>query len=430
MAVIGDQQQGMPPEKGAGLLEALVAFGVLGIVAVSVSHFYANNQRLQHKMRVRSVQETIAADVEAKLKSATSIYISLLSSSNKDLLQCIEGVGTGCSSKLTTVPTIPTDRNKFALLYPTGANQYQAISSVPGKSVYYNTKGQVGCTASDRLCIFEVETFFYATCPISDDKSPLVAAPSTCNNGNGAAQIHLGYEVKQTKPYNASGVDVTNPSIPKRTKFFSLTGHEILAVGGNNDCNQGAAITGYSYTGKPICQCRQPFIQAVQNGTQLSNRRGPLCNPTTDDLLDCADGEVYVGLQADGTPRCEPFSSAYDCYEVGGSLDSKIDDYYQGGGDCGSDYWLAGHVRENCRFYCAMGGGGGICGVDEDKEKRTDYIHRERDIDGLGDIQGEDRNRLEAILAPGASLSDSKIRFKDSFVCHTSKYTCCRPVAQ
>ncbi len=448
-------------QKGSTLIEVLTAFAVLGIVAVGVAQFYGQANQVKQKMRIRAIQESIAKDVENKLRTPSAIYMSLLHRDNLPLLQCLEGVGSGCTKTLTTPPARKNPRyNFFALVYPTSLSTFDPISSATAKSIYYSITGERGCKKEDNACIFEVKTFYYTVCPIkAASKTILVSsAPSECQDG--AEEIKLAYRVTQVKDFKVNRDVLVSklPEIPESINFSTITAREIFGPQVNMACNQGAVIVGYDKTGKVRCECRQPYVVAPVPG----NRKGPLCNLTEIESFKCAEGQVYKGLNAQGTANCVALEDAYDCKSFCGTwrVDTQAGactkenyDRYFAEPTCGPDYWVSMTRRRNCKFACAVGKGGGSCNADEHEDAvnadslylgdlrdvaAPSHVYQSVGINEPDELDSTYKNQIVSLMKPGETwntgTSDKDPRkasispkVRHAYVCDFVEFRCCKP---
>src|SRR4051812_37542575 len=77
-------------ESGATLIEVTMAIGIVGIVAAGMAQFYTNSIRAQRQAKARAAMQFVAQDIENKMKSPSSIYLSLLNlPKNKNLNPCV-----------------------------------------------------------------------------------------------------------------------------------------------------------------------------------------------------------------------------------------------------------------------------------------------------------------------------------------------------
>tara|TARA_A100001015_G_scaffold274618_1_gene331156 strand:- start:365 stop:1576 length:1212 start_codon:yes stop_codon:yes gene_type:complete len=400
----------------------MVSVGIIGTAAYGVTRFHENTAKTRQRIGLRSVQESIANDVENKLQTPTAIYISLFNTDNKDLINCVIGTEKECSGKHTRIPKSDNDRNYFTLMYPTSEATSEAMSG----DIYYSNRGKRNCKPKDPTCIFQVKTFFYATCPegveiIADAFATKTGErPSKCQR---AEEIHLGYRVIQKKLYSGSERTKKSsqskqsgkvlPPIPKHVYYYTIPIAQILGPKLNSKCNPGAIVSGYDGSGEATCLCTSPYVPSGDY-----NARGEVCAEVTMEELTCPPGEVFRGLDELGLPLCFNQEDAYDCQIKEGA------EFWNSDGGCGSEYWIRLHQRSQCAIHCTIGKGGGSCNADEangegyasiklniemlEKEDRESLMHTAKD---KGDVRGREFDGL----------------VKQGFFCEQNIIKCCRP---
>ncbi len=418
---------------GVTLLEVLVSMGLLSIIAISMSQFFGSTSKSQRRARIKTVYEYIGRDLDNKIRSSNTIYLSLLSplsdtigTPNSELIQCVLGSGTGCTTDLQTYN--PAKKNFFTLVYPKTQNLAGAAAGTDRRPIFYDTQGlpedmpNSYCkNHNDVNCVFQAKAFFYATCPDSPsctsgvitcenlDTHPSCSSGSrapTCSNGApakcidltgnevgppvcqststpctlGAAQVHIAYEVSQFKHFANLGSDfkalphsaalTTDAAKPR---FFTHQIKDVLGSENSTSCNPGAIIIGFNSNGTPKCKCSLPYVQ--RSVFPLTNQRGEICRMTLADDLTCPDGEVFRGLNPDGTAHCLPLDQAYECKTISSprpwqpvgsqvfgaiSCSSPGDSELGAGGSIppddpnGVSYWVQNDYRVDCKFWCTM----------------------------------------------------------------------------
>ncbi len=396
-------------EKGTSLLEVLVAFSILAIALVGVTYFYQHAAVAKKHIRTQAAQEALAHDIRSKLQTSSALYASLLDPANTALIRCVVGVEDGCTEALTSLPQTEADRNLFTLHHATDASTSEVISSI-----YYSDIGKRNCDPAASNCIFKVETFFYALCPIGED--PALGHPSACKNG--AQEVRLGYSVSQVK---AQAGEALLPTLPRLVQFYPLAVLDILGIHRNATCNPGAVATGYSETGEMSCSCKLPYITS----TLMPNRNGPLCSLLPEPSYVCKEGLIYHGLDENGVPICKSFSDSYACITLSG------DEFEASNGTCGDGYWIQGYTRGTCSFYCVVGAEGGACNSWETSEG-TDtrvsggYLQKSFNSNGWGRTE---KGQVTPMLKPGQTLrigSAASNLVKNGMVCTGGSISCCQ----
>lgn len=444
---------------GMSLVEVMVAAAIFGVlVTVSAQFFgYSRNEKL--KLRARFAMEHLANDVEDKLRAPSSIYLSTLAASdNGNFIKCLLGTADGCTPELTRFD--PANPKRFALAYTVTANTLSLMSSGDVNRIGYTINGSRCDSARcwspsshckpEAQCVFTVDTFFYATCPVDDLADP-VCGPCKC----GPEQIHTTYRVSQIPGTLPQLGTAGFPPIPKTQHFTTLTAAQIFGPTSNSSCNLGATIGGYDVKGHAKCQCAQPYIP-----TGAINRRGPTCRLTTEDELKCPDTKIFRGLNSDGTPLCIEPSDAYRCINVTAQPGNEIiQDFDQGRATCpDSSYWVQQDVTDDCSFWCGVSKSGGRCYSDAcaltdpndgshslcqarvlgdldiyTRGYRDHYAIPDRSSEDSSDssqfFQGVDSSQGPDVGAAGAGLYPltANSKMKDGLICKVRRLICCKP---
>ncbi|MBP6218765.1 MAG: hypothetical protein KA436_09280 [Oligoflexales bacterium] len=327
--------------------------------------FFRSNYKLQSKLRSYAAMESIAKDIESKIRNPTLIYTSLLFDGNTELIKCLVGTDDGC----TAAELSPNPRKFFSLAQDLGGGELRLVTGLPGALIYYNTKG-IQCTdpVGDPSCLFLAESFFYASCPD--------AAPSCVN---GAETIHTAYRItlQQADAFQKEyGKGV--PFLPAEIFYYTLKAADILGSFTDTSCNPGAVMKGYEKTGRPSCECSYPNVPRTI--APLTNRRGPLCRKTANAALVCPADRVFRGLKSDGSANCLTVDEAYDCIPI----------YPPNNGfeaECPVGYgWMQRTNKQYCFFQCNVrkddGGSGGNCVSDEAADGRAQRTVGQRTVRG------------------------------------------------
>jgi len=417
-------------EWGTTLVETAIAVGILGVTAMGMTQFFSQNIKLEKQNKIKAAMEFLAQDIENKLKTPSSIYLSLLDGNNLSLSQCILGWSTGCTAALTT----PGSQNPFALNYDVGLNQIGKRLTNPTSVAlaYYDVNG-LPCNRQQTplTCVFTAETFFYATC------DPTEATFPTCLYG--PAEVHVGYSVKKLAGTLTSYSSTIFKNLPTNPRFFTHQTKNILGITSNSTCPIGSVITGYDRRGYPSCECKSPYIQ------QGNLRYGPRCVLLTANQLKCADGLIYRGISSNGTAMCENPYQAYSCIDANPVADL--------GAKCPAGYWVMQDYRPStprpvpynipyqnswwedngvyppagCYFSCTLPdirGGSWDCGSSELGDNRYDG-----GMQGSVTISGNISDLYNTIDVSDTENSPANNRnnavYKKGLVCPSRKLMCC-----
>jgi len=398
-------------QRGASLLEVMVAFSVLTIALVGVMFFYQHAARAKQAVRLQAVQEALAQNIASKLQSPSSLYLSLLDTNNADFIRCVIGTETGCTETLTKPPVGEAGKNFFTLHYQTST-----VTSLPLSSINYTSQGVPGCTPDMPTCLFQAKTFFYGVCPpVGTDA--LVHPPSCLQ---GAQEVYVGYTVQQIQP-SPNGGGAFLPPLPRVAQMYPISVLKIMGTYANASCNPGATASGYSPDGVLTCKCSLPYIPS----TDLApNRRGTLCALLAPPNFSCPVTLIYHGLDANGKPICKTFEDSYECQTVSG------DQFTASGGTCGDEYWMEMYTRGTCTFYCAVTQGGGACSSLEttggDARDQGMYVNQTLDTSGWGISMIQ---TVQGMAKPGAAIYPSSsvtAEVKQGMICTNGKLSCCK----
>lgn len=385
-------------------MEVIVAVGLLGLIAVAMAQFFASTTRVQKRAKVKGAMQFIAQDIENKLKTPSSLYLSLTDPSNFQFISCVLGAGDGCTSVLTKFDpnSPPSTWNYFALNYADTANSsLRMTSSSFGAPILYDTDG-LPCPSkigSHAPCVFQAYTFFYATCDPSDG--------NICKFG--PAQVSVAYKVTQV-PNTLTDLNPSFKALPEGIHFFTHQTKDILGPFSNSTCNPGAIIQGYDRRGYAKCKCSGKY---VPNTDIPENRFGPLCRPVQSVELKCPDpNTVFRGLTPDGKANCVDPKDAYDCVAgtPAGSLQAR----------CPTGYWVQEDLRQGCRYYCT------IPKTDGTADCSSNEVGDNRDSKG--------QRRISDKIQPEEKTYDKKDQrvevnalYKMGLICTGRILTCCRP---
>ncbi len=401
-------------QKGTTLLETMIALGLIGVIVVGVSQFFSQTFKAQRRARIKTAYQFIAQDIENKLKNPGSIYASVMNDGSGNALciapgpscvvspltQCLLGFGNGCTTQLTQHN--PAAPNYFALNYAmyTSNDSGLVTSGDANNPIYYNADG-VRCTLGSKLCMFKAVTFWYGVCETS--------APCTQ-----ASEIHVAYQVSQITPNPLPELGNPFPPLPASTHFFMHQVKDILGAWMNNSCYPGAVVIGFSRQGRPLCECRPPYV-----ATGVSGSRGPVCRLILAPELTCSDpNTVFRGLTTDGRANCVSVNDAYDCVSpvATGTIGQAA--------VCPAGYWTQDDSRTDCTFNCTMPKQDGTwsCGSNEAADTRSAGGYRQ-----INDLVQPAAYTL--LMGDGDDHRVSVNQgYKMGLVCSPKTLKCCRPI--
>lgn len=385
---------GFKNESGTSLPDVIISVGIMGLIVGGMSQFFGSTIQEKKKFELLAVMGFIAKDIENKLKSPMSIYISLLDDSNTKLIECVLGAGTGCTSELTSFDSIHPNYNYFALNYSTGVTTSLRMTSADASSpILYDKQGAI-CKKNDSNCVFAAHTFFYASCDPADGK--------TCTRG--PASVSVSYKVSLV-PGRLKEFGAAFKSLPGGIHFFTHQLKDILGPFTNSTCNPGAIIQDFDRRGYATCRCSPPFVK----GTLPDNRFGPICRKILETELSCADPNlIFRGLNPDGTANCIRPEDAYECITATpvGSLNAR----------CPIGYMVRDDVRSGCKFYCTIPKQDATisCSSNEAKGPSQQFINNVIQPPQYTLSMEDHRKRVSAM-------------YKMGLICQSRTLTCCRP---
>lgn len=303
-------------ERGIGIIAALLAIAVVGLLATGLSTMFSNriNER-KINMMIRG-REVAYAYLRANASSPDALFASSLNSApgNRALRQCL--VNTAAKD---CTATSPSRAQQFQLLVPFSSQTPRAPvsgSSASDAGGHYTSNGfRSNCTVG-RDCPFWGRTYFWAQCPNN---------ASTCRQ---AVRIYVRPQILTQRSVMDSdsflpGGNVAirdqptqdqiaaNPRIGVTEAMVS----EILQTA--QICPTGAYMTGVTASGQILCKCDQGFVQIdVDSATGW-----PVCRA----LSQCTEPAVLAGTTANGEAYCRvPPASSYECREESTPSSGKV----------------------------------------------------------------------------------------------------------
>jgi type II secretory pathway pseudopilin PulG len=350
------QKKNHTSESAFTLLEAMVAIAVISISAVSITQFFANQYRQTVKEKLRLTQRSIAASLLNGLSSPTQVFYSATRSAvNPTFSYCILGIPNPDGSSACTAALNPAKPISFALFQTSnqsGTSGVQISSGeTPNSVLYYDDEGNICTTPGEDNCVFTAETFFYVACPQND--------PS-CSRG--IAQAFFTYRVKQEFNFGKQKV-ASLSALPQVPTVIPLTGLQIVGPDRYSKCDvtsdtnlqdaptdearyrekigrevkgKFASIVGYDQSGRPICECKYPFVKLDPK----DESNNPSCRLLTEDELTCQSGYLRNYDKASGKSTCINQKEAFSCRSISATE------------RCGKNEWMTAGGRNSCVFSC------------------------------------------------------------------------------
>jgi prepilin-type N-terminal cleavage/methylation domain-containing protein len=344
--------------RGASLIEIMIALAILGIVVAGVSSFMGKQIRTSNQLKAKQTQVRLADRIRLALSDPDNIHASAVyntGSNNQKLRSCIEDAGT-CNKSALVQAAYPNPFNLYrAIKNPDGSDGAEKIAG----GIMYDFDGDQ-CAPGDSGCVFEVSTYFWATCDFT-----------TSNNINKARKprtsckisryLNFRFMVRYIEPIGGPRGGPRIHDFPPKTKFesdFSAFAIRLrtsdVAQKFYQKCEPNQIVKGIKSDGSPICQCRNGNKVNI-SGTANSGSNS-ITKPRADVAISCGEEkcknkyEIMIGYNTDGDIRCinqqacgDKNSSVYaDCPCINTTVGND------GKGDCGAGYWMVAFEYGKC----------------------------------------------------------------------------------
>jgi Flp pilus assembly pilin Flp len=303
-------------ERGVGIIAALLAVAVVGLLATGLSTMFSgriNERKIDMLIRGR---EVAYAYLRTNASSPDALFVSSLNAApgNRALRRCLmRTAANDCTA------TSPDRAQQFQLLVPFSSQTPGAPvsgSSAGDEGGHYTSNGfRSNCRAS-RDCPYWGRTYFWAQCPNN---------AATCQQ---AVRIYIRPQILTQRNVMDSnsflpGGSVairdqpTQAQITANPKFgvAEVMVSEILQTA--QVCPTGSYMTGITATGQILCKCDQGFVQVnVDTATGW-----PVCQA----LSRCTPPAVLAGTTANGEAYCRvPPTTSYQCREESTPSSGKV----------------------------------------------------------------------------------------------------------
>lgn len=284
-----------PGERGAGLIAAILALSVVGLMIAGLTNY------LSGQIEARSVRNLIdgrnlAYDVaRASAIAPDALYVSSLAAPNAPLGRCTGLRPGACAARRWTPFTLFAP---FARTPATARSVQMSGRTQAEAGGYYTNRGLRAPCSPGPLCPYWARTWFYAECP--GNAGTCARAVKIWTRAqvvtHGLANLKGGLQISRFPPDStfaatfggAASVFVTD-----------IRGSAIQA------CPAGAYASGI-INGTLKCHCSQGFRQVGSDPVT----GWPSCDP----IVRCAPHEVLGGMMPDGTAYCyTPPATVYDC---------------------------------------------------------------------------------------------------------------------
>ena len=310
-------------KSGVTLVEMMVALGIFGLLIAMTSSSISSMIRQFRVENTKVLMRDLAENVRFNLSDPENIWASAsqdFSTGNAGLKTCV----TENASPLCVI-TNEKMQKKFNL------KRRLPDGSVEDFSGTYDIKGRPCGGVSNQKCVFQVDTFFWATCPLASGTNE---PQSQCSISDA---INFRYRVSALPSVaTVSGkyyAGLSGYSFPPRKKFDSdklsfssrMSTADIVQRANQNKCGTGKVQLGYDTRGLPICRCIGHESVAVSPSA--------VCPSTK-----CGKNQFAIGFKSDGTLNCEDISQcttdSQTCKCLTITLDSSIS------GKCPNGYWM------------------------------------------------------------------------------------------
>lgn len=313
-------------QRGASLVETIMAIGILGIVVGAASTYFAQSGATLRIENAKETQSALAARMQSALSNPDAITNSILfgvGEGNTALKDCVSASGNCVITKANSAMAFT--------LYDAG-DQAVRMASPTGEG--YDPDGKK-CTPGSQNCIFTAIVKFWATCGLSAGPNPTpLSACVPAKFINFKFQVQVAKQMMQGKsaklfPFPSDAVyNNALPSSAVRMRVADINAR----LGG--ECGQGKIgttlkMTGIDQNGKPICKCL--------------NGGDPDAAGNCPNQRCAAKNSIMVGFkpQSPGSPILVPECiNQQTCQNDTTGLCPCVDVDLATNGDCGEGYWM------------------------------------------------------------------------------------------
>jgi hypothetical protein len=336
---------------GTTLLEVVVALGILAVIVAGLSTFLGNQIITSGRQNESRTQLRLADRIRETISDPDNIRASIDYGTNPMLRNCVYSTGP-CDATVQSAYANPFD------LYQATTDGAGVQSGVHvGGGVHYDKKGDI-CTAGTVGCIFQVNTYFWATCDFDNTatRKPL----SSCSVSR---YLNFRFMVRYVPPTPPPAGGPKLKHYPPQGDFegnvtaFAVrmrTADVIQKL--DQTCPPNQIVKGIKTDGTPICQCRNGNKLNIE--ANLNTTTSVIIDPRSNLNLSCGPqqcpnaNDIMVGYKPDGDIKCinqnecgNPASPVYSqcpCFTT--AVNSTT-----GYGDCGPGYWMVNFQFGVCR---------------------------------------------------------------------------------
>jgi prepilin-type N-terminal cleavage/methylation domain-containing protein len=336
---------------GVTLVEVLVAVAIVGISVVAITE-YSSKLNLGLKIEdSKAAVDGLAENTRLALSNLDGIINSITRdgfAGNVELSNCV-GPGKTCSTFATR-----EGRQIGFYLWSAASNPERIAGPSPGAAIGYTSEGE-RCTPGTNKCLFGAVTYFWATCPRNAAGVPV----DTCTDPtylNFRFQIvPLSQAAKKSELTGSQPVQ----AFPRNEDFNSDRTSYVIRVKTTDIvqrlrsvCRNDTKQVGVETDGTPRCECHSPAFDGA--GRKRYRPDGtPICAPQT-----CPSrNDIMVGFNPNGKIKCIDQNVCASpspppecpCHDVDLSQN----------GECNDGYWLVHIGWGNCYATWSKGKGYG-----------------------------------------------------------------------
>ena len=313
-------------QQGASLIEAIIGFGLLGLVVTGTTKFMSQNTTSTKRVQYRAARDQLAYMIAEAIQNPENIALSAVKGQfNNQLRNCIRNnrnPGTGVCNAIGINNARP-----FSLHVKSNNESGNVIVGTPNRDdVHYNWSGEKAERGGVKEDMMHPTVYFWGDCGINPRTGNI---NRSCNK---AANIYVGFVIRPSQgPYSANyaGNEARAKFVPPYPKgavringdvrvsdlYMTAAVTPAFAVSSRMDaiCPFNRYLSGYDSQGKAVCECFQ---------RNCANNK-------------CRNDEVLVGwTDIPGTKYKRP-----KCRSLTRTSDFKCQN--RGSSTCPSGYWLA-----------------------------------------------------------------------------------------
>jgi type II secretory pathway pseudopilin PulG len=322
----------LPPfnERGYSLIEAMIAFALMGFLALGISRFFQTRTVEQKNLMLNEAKLRVIKMMEQEINNPVNIKSSLEPNNgnfgpvNRDFLDCLFNPSS-CNRRYWN--GINPQRINFSL--SDGRGGYVPLSS------FWSKEGAPACLPPrPDECPMIVDVSFWLTCAARRNPGP----------GGGScpefSDVNLLFQIRPTAPDADSnvGVNFNYPTptgiIPNPQSYATVIPvKEIMKLYSQN-CGTYHYVSGFRGDGRPICSClnHRP-LKDGRGQIRLDPAGNPYCESNA-----CRPGDILLGFDVGADDAWQPVClgprDKYHCYNINLKWTPE----------CADNYWIT-HIE-------------------------------------------------------------------------------------